>query len=401
MFREVNACIYANKQPDWRGDTRLSEAAIDDIRWISHCFGAWNARGAPIWVQSTVVPVQFSLVGDAGPRAVGFQVRQHGAAQVLDAISSLPATLAARWSDHVTSLPVPGSECSPQVARQNFCVTDESIHSVTTTEGTIELTDAETEMEHVHKELLMVWLVLKSQCLALANRRLCIFVDATTTVAYLNNWGGPSIWCCRVVKHIWALCAEYGIRIVQVSHIKGTTMITSGVDALSRPPKFSRGKEADRDDWRLLQHRFDWLQVQLQVKFTIDRMATRANRRCEAFCSISEIDPDSEGPSAFATDWAKQKKWRSPMNYVFPPFALIPRVLQHIRECKVWAVVVVPNWPSQCWWPDMMDIAIQVTPFPNDGPVFERVKDKVWQPVTTTSFLPLAVTVHPGRCRQY
>ena len=23
------------------------------------------------------------------------------------------------------------------------------------------------------------------------------------------------------------------------------------------------------------------------------------------------------------------------MNYVFPPFALIPRVLQHIRECNV------------------------------------------------------------------
>ena len=70
------------------------------------------------------------------------------------------------------------------------------------TAGTIELTDSEAEMEHVHKELLMVALVLRSQAEQLRSRRVCIFVDAVATVAYICNWGGPSLFLCRIVKLI-------------------------------------------------------------------------------------------------------------------------------------------------------------------------------------------------------
>ena len=81
-------------------------------------------------------------------------------------------------------------------------------------------------------------------------------------------------------------------------------MITSGVDALSRPYKFARGSEADRDDWRLCDHAFQWLQQVAGVVFTVDRMASRANRRCTQFCSQSSVDPESFGVSAFAVDWS-------------------------------------------------------------------------------------------------
>ena len=393
LFREVNACIYGGKKPNWGGTTKLSKAAVEDMRWIARCFGAWNAKGSPIWVQSTIVPLACSIIGDAGPRAVGFQVREHAPVPVCDALSSLPATLAKRWADHVMLVPVPDTELSRQVARQDFCVTDDGVHSVTTSQGTIELTDAECDMHHVHKELFMVLLVLRAKCSDLRNRRVGIFVDAVTTVAYLCNWGGPSLWCCRMVKRVWSICARFGIRIVQVSHIKGTVMITAGVDALSRPYKFARGSEAGRDDWRLMDYFFEWLQRKVCV-FTIDRMASRSNTRCKSFCSMDSTDPDAEACSAFAVDWTTQRLVRSSMNYCFPPFSLIPRVLQHIRECGAWAVVVVPDWPSQSWWGDLASMAVQFLPFP-EGPVFETVSDGQWQPVIKMSFRPLAVVVSP------
>ena len=116
--------------------------------------------------------------------------------------------------------------------------------------GTIELKDEEASWPHVHKELLGVLLALRSQASSLQNKRVCLFVDATTTVSYLVRWGGKSNRLNQLVRLIWGVCARWGIRIVQVSHISGDRMISAGVDALSRPGKFARRSGADRDDWR-------------------------------------------------------------------------------------------------------------------------------------------------------
>ena len=66
----MNACIYSSgKAPVWGGSTGLSREAVGDMRWVAECFHAWNREGSPIWVQSTIMPVQFSIIGDAGPAA--------------------------------------------------------------------------------------------------------------------------------------------------------------------------------------------------------------------------------------------------------------------------------------------------------------------------------------------
>ena len=402
MFREVNACIYGGNKPAWGGETLMSKPGIRDMRWIASCFRNWNARGAPIWVQSMLVPVERAVVVDAGPRAVGFQVREIESQQVLGDFASLPSTLLAGWSDHAIDIPVQQAAVSADsgevVARQSVCADDAAAGTITSA-GTIDLTDSEHAWHHVHKELLAVYLSLKSQCRKLNNRRICIFVDAKTTVAYLNNWGGPKLVCCRLMRRIWGVCARNGIRIVQVSHIAGDKMITVGVDALSRPYRFARGGEADRDEWRLMHTMFQWLQEQLHTRFTIDRMASRSNAQvrpgaCSAYCSMSSVDPSAVGRSAFLVDWNEQRLYPfgQCQNYCFPPFAFIPRVLQHVRECRASATLIVPNWPSQAWWADLMALKTVVLEFP-DGPVFERVCDGEWQPVTRMSFRPLAVVV--------
>ena len=42
--------------------------------------------------------------------------------------------------------------------------------------------------------------------------------------------------------------------------------------------------------------------------------------------------------------------------YAFPPLHLIPRVVQHALDTDSHLVLLVPNWPSQPWWPKLMSI---------------------------------------------
>ena len=406
LFRELNACIYSNGPPSWQGHTVLSEQAIQDLRFIIKCLLPLNLRGSPIWISSLITPVDKMLIQDAGPRAVGFALHEAPAGQCIPASSvdvlpmatiktsrrshlitdsedAPPSTsmVATRWNGHVMTST--DSDCMPTV-------------ELATSVGTIELKDDEAGWPHVHKELLGVLLALRSLRTSLMNKRICIFVDATATVCYLVQWGGRSSRLTQIVRDIWGVCAQWGIRIVQVSHISGDKMISAGVDALSRPPKFARRCEADRDDWRLVSTAFGQVQdLSLQVFGslpTIDRMASRANTRLPRFNSVSAADPDSECFSAFGTNWSVSRVGPGEINYCFPPFSLIPRVLQHIRECRAKAVLVVPHWPSQFWWVKLWQLAVGHRFF-RGLPVFERVKDGQWCPVSQCPFTAVAVAV--------
>ena len=372
LFREINACIYASSIPDWGGSIILSEAAVVDLLWIVKNFVGWNGQCAPIWCDSRVHPVDCVLVQDAGPRAIGFQLGEVEGILAQDAPGGLPM------------------EGSRSVAlREKVVESVVGMHQLRCTQGTIELRDEEADMHHVHKELLGVVLTIASRRLELQNKRVCILVDATTSVAYISNWGGPSMICNRLVRGLWGICATFNIRIVQVSHIAGEVMISCGVDALSRPYRFARGGEADRDEWRLRGDVLVKMQDFFQVTFTVDRMASRANRRCQQFASHSSVDPESMGPSTFALDWARDGQGVWAENYCFPPFCLIPRVIQHVKECRARAVVVMPLWPSQHWWVSMSGLCEQWMELPADG-AFERVKDGQWEGVKARSFTPIA-----------
>ena len=385
LFRELNWSIYGKGAPKWSGKVDLSKEARDDLRWVISCLGVFNRHGAPIWIDSTIVPVECVLVQDAGPRAIGY------------ALFDAPK-LAAAAAD---TLPTENILHESQSFGRDGRVSESTATSagvvetlsVATTCGTIELTDEESLGHHVHKELLGVLLALQSRRAELRHRRICVFVDSTSSVAYLANWGGPSKIMTRLIRQIWSICAVWDIRIVQVSHISGDLMISAGVDALSRPYRFARGGEADRDEWRLRAEVFEWVQGVARRQFgshlTIDRMASRANTRLARFCSVSSVDPDAEGFSAFAGSWYETSRGRE-FNYCFPPFAFIPRVLQHAREHRAFVAMVVPDWPSQCWWREMLSMVSSWHYFPTSQP-FERVKDGEWMRVTSMSFKAILV----------
>ena len=68
-----------------------------------------------------------------------------------------------------------------------------------------------------------------------------------------------------------------------------------------------------------------------------------------------EKDPDSISVDAFTIAWSNY------YFYAFPPFSIILRVLHKIQIDKAEGVLVVPWWPTQPWFPLLMEL-IESTP---------------------------------------
>ena len=43
---------------------------------------------------------------------------------------------------------------------------------------------------------------------------------------------------------------------------------------------------------------------------------------------------------------------------MFPPFAFIGKILQKITADKATGLLVVPNWPTEIWFPFLLDMLI-------------------------------------------
>jgi hypothetical protein len=98
-------------------------------------------------------------------------------------------------------------------------------------------------------------------------------------------------------------------------------------------------------DYELRMEVFEAAMQQLKVKPTIDLFVSSSNRKCQRFMALP-------GPGAQGS-WGEDAllySWAGEMPYAFPPIPLIPRVLQKLRQERLTAVVVLPEWYSKAWW---------------------------------------------------
>ena len=87
----------------------------------------------------------------------------------------------------------------------------------------------------------------------------------------------------------------------------------------------------------------------MQWDVTIDLMSSRT------YCQVSKYISWRPDPGAVAID-AFTINWNSLQFWCFPPFSLIPRVIKKIREDQATGLLVVPNWPTQSWYPQVMQL---------------------------------------------
>lgn len=84
------------------------------------------------------------------------------------------------------------------------------------------------------------------------------------------------------------------------------------------------------------------LNFKLNFKPEIDLFASRNNCQIEIFVSWKP-EPESYAIDAFSISWPSMKL------YCFPPFSVIPAVLQKMVVVvdKAMGILIMPNWPTQ------------------------------------------------------
>eukprot|EP00735_Rhodelphis_limneticus_P009037 TRINITY_DN2492_c0_g1::TRINITY_DN2492_c0_g1_i1::g.8884::m.8884 TRINITY_DN2492_c0_g1::TRINITY_DN2492_c0_g1_i1::g.8884 ORF type:complete len:657 (+),score=31.37,sp/Q99315/YG31B_YEAST/24.66/8e-19,RVT_1/PF00078.22/4.8e-17,Dam/PF05869.6/3.1e-05,RNase_H/PF00075.19/0.001 TRINITY_DN2492_c0_g1_i1:1350-3320(+) len=185
------------------------------------------------------------------------------------------------------------------------------------------------------RELLAVFLAVKSFLQDIRGSRLRILTDNVTTVAYVNHFGGRWPELTEIATALHKECLRAGVEI-HAEHLPGVQ--NQQADALSR--------SFDRNDWMLNAGLFRRLDA-LWGPHTVDRFASFLNAHCPRYNSYLP-DPSCEAVDAFSQNWKGENNW------VNPPFRLLPKVLRHLQACQAVATVISPIWPSQPWFNDLL-----------------------------------------------
>ena len=174
------------------------------------------------------------------------------------------------------------------------------------------------------------------------NCNVLIRSDSSTVVAYINKQGGtisPSV--CDLALELWEFCIDRDINI-RASHLSGTSN--------TRADRLSRMEHSDHS-YFLSQDCFDDLSARIPFALKIDCFASRLNFKISNFIS-HYCDPMSSWVDAFSVAWSDNV-------YLFPPFPLVGRVISKFVSDKTdHGLLVCPYWPSQPWFPSLLDILI-------------------------------------------
>ena len=192
------------------------------------------------------------------------------------------------------------------------------------------------------RELLAIQHGLLHFQLSLRGHTVAVYCDNVTAVAYLRKEGGTrSPLLNTIAQEILRWLESLAIRLAP-QFIPGSNTVLA--DALSLP------HQLPHSEWSLNMTVFQSLCRLWPVQ--IDLFATSANHRCSIYFSPYR-DPQSAGTDAFLQSWDDLQA------YVFPPFAIIPRVLAKLRESRgTELTLVAPHWAQRPWFPDLLQLSL-------------------------------------------
>ena len=174
------------------------------------------------------------------------------------------------------------------------------------------------------------------------NCSVLIHSDSCTVVSYINKQGGTtSRSLCDLAMELWEFCVSRGVMISAV-HLPGVSN--------SRADRLSRMEHCDHS-YALTQESFDSLCALLPFRLSVDCFASRLNFKIRKFIS-RYYDPLSFWVDAFSIVWTDNV-------YLFPPVPIIHRVISKFISDKTGhGLLVCPYWPSQSWFPSLLEMLI-------------------------------------------
>ena len=189
-----------------------------------------------------------------------------------------------------------------------------------------------------YREIMAVYLGLKSFAPHIQGCAVTVLSDNVTATAYLNHMGGPRRSMSQVAKAVWALAHQLDISLT-VRYLAGKDNVVA--DRLSR--------RSDPYEWQLHPHLFRHID-RVFGPHTVDRFASLQSAQLQRYNSAL-YDPAAEAVDALSQDWTGE------MNFVNPPFRLLPKVLRLISNQQVCATVIAPYWPSQTWFRTLLQMS--------------------------------------------
>ena len=178
----------------------------------------------------------------------------------------------------------------------------------------------------------------------LRSRVVRLMYDKAVTVAYIKNRRGtPSYTLMQMTIRLLKWCDLKAITLVPV-HLPGVHNIQA--DSLSRVG------QTLNTEWTMALERprpvfAQWGEPQL------DLFATFANRRLIKFVSPYP-DPRAEWTDAMSVPWDNGRG----LLYAFPPFKVVPQVLQKIAQSPgVKVILIAPLQQRASWFPELMDLS--------------------------------------------
>lgn len=143
-----------------------------------------------------------------------------------------------------------------------------------------------------------------------------------------------------LAAEIWEWCIQRNIWL-SVAHVAGTSNVEA--DILSREINDDLEWALEENIFQKILHKFGKLEV--------DLFASRLNHKLPKYVALR---PD---PKAIAVD-AFSMSWSNSYFYVFAPFSLTRMILRKIVEDEAEAVLVAPIWPTQSWWPSLLQLLV-------------------------------------------
>ena len=194
---------------------------------------------------------------------------------------------------------------------------------------------SEKEFHINYLELKAVLLALKSFRSRVLKQHVRLMIDNTTAVSCINKMGTSHSDACNDITHaIWSWCVHNSVWI-SAAHIPGSLNTEADQE--------SRRINTDAE-WKLDETSLHDACRQLRFLPDIDLFASRLNNQMNKYVSYR---PD---PGAVAID-AFSLSWKNLTFYAFPPFSVVGRVVQKIRQERATGILVVPDWPTQPWYP--------------------------------------------------
>lgn len=192
----------------------------------------------------------------------------------------------------------------------------------------------ETQMHINFLEIKAAYYALKSLTKNKNNIHILLRIDNQTAISCINRGGSVKFRHLNdATKLIWDWCENKNLSVF-------ASYITSAENF--KADKESRSMSIDTE-YQLSNYAFANI-IQSFGKPEIDLFASRINNKCEKYISWFP-DPNSSLIDAFTTSWSTY------YFYAFPPFSCITRALEKIIQEKALGIMVVPNWPSQPWFP--------------------------------------------------